>query len=72
MQVELNIVKKQKFFFLWFDWDLFITVVEIFLDEKSATNIEIVEDALGDEVYYNYLKMGRKLVDDSILDEERA
>jgi uncharacterized phage-associated protein len=50
---------------------LFI-VVEIFLDEKSATNIEIVEDALGDEVYYNYLKMGRKLVDESILDEERA
>ncbi len=46
-------------------------VVEICFDEKSATTIEIAEDALGDEVYYNYLKMGRKLVAENDLDEER-
>jgi hypothetical protein len=42
------------------------------MDEKKATNIEIAEDALGDEVYYNYLKVGRKLIDENILDEERV
>ncbi len=46
--------------------------IEIVLDEKSATNIEIAEDALGDEVYYNYLKIGRKLIDENDLNEERV
>jgi uncharacterized phage-associated protein len=54
-----------------FDWNIFV-IVEIFLDEKSANNVEIAEDALGDEVYYNYLKVGRKLIDENILDEERV
>ncbi|CAF1256388.1 unnamed protein product [Adineta steineri] len=47
------------------------TKYKVLLDEKSASNIEIAEDALGDEVYYNYSKVGRKLVDDNDLDEER-
>ena len=44
---------------------------EVMLDEKTATTIEIAEDALGDEVYYNYTKMGRKLVDESDIDDDR-
>jgi hypothetical protein len=36
------------------------------------TNIEIAEDALGDEVYYNFLKIGQKIVDETDLDEERV
>ncbi|CAF1319031.1 unnamed protein product [Rotaria sordida] len=44
---------------------------EIMLDEKSACNIEIAEDALGDEIYYNYIKIGRKLAEEQDLDEER-
>ncbi|CAF4301007.1 unnamed protein product, partial [Rotaria sordida] len=44
---------------------------EIMLDEKSACNIEIAEDALGDEIYYNYMKIGRKLAEEQDLDEER-
>lgn len=46
--------------------------LEINLDEKKATLIEISEDAFGDEVYYNYLKLNRKLVDETDLDEERV
>jgi hypothetical protein len=46
--------------------------VEISVDEKYASNIEAAEDALGDEVYYNYLKFGRKLVDKPENDEERV
>ncbi len=42
------------------------------MDEKKATNIEIAEDALGDEVYYHYLKTSRKLIDETDLDEERV
>jgi len=30
------------------------------------------EDALGDEVYFNYLKLTGKLVDETDLDEERV
>jgi hypothetical protein len=30
--------------------------LEIQPDEKTARNIEIAEDALGHEIYYNYLK----------------
>jgi len=47
-------------------------LLEITLSEKRATHIEIAEDALGDEVYYNYLKLTRKLVDEVDLDEERV
>ncbi|CAF0789998.1 unnamed protein product [Adineta ricciae] len=47
------------------------TKYKIMLDEKTATTIEIAEDALGDEVYYNYTKMGRKLVDESDIDDDR-
>ena len=35
-------------------------------------SVEIAEDALGDEVYYNYLKTSRKLTDETDLDEERV
>ncbi|CAF4710111.1 unnamed protein product, partial [Rotaria sp. Silwood2] len=47
-------------------------VTEIKLDEKLATNIEIVEDQLGDEVYYNYVKTVRKSPEEHELDEERV
>ena len=50
---------------------LFFTLLEKTLDEKCMESIEISEDAIGDEVYYNYLKMGRKLIDDMVLDEEQ-
>ncbi len=46
--------------------------LETVLDEKKVKNIEIAEDALGDEVYYNYLKSTRKLLDETDLDEERV
>ncbi|CAF0751348.1 unnamed protein product [Adineta ricciae] len=42
------------------------------LNEKLTSIIEIAEDALGDEVFYNHLKEGRKLVDEVDLDEERV
>ena len=54
-----------------FDWNHFV-LIEITLDEKLATNIEIAEDALGDEVCVNYLSVGRKLVNENDLDEERV
>ncbi|CAF4410210.1 unnamed protein product [Rotaria socialis] len=44
---------------------------QIALDEKSATNIEIAEDALGDEVYYNFSKHGLQLIEEHELDEEQ-
>ncbi|CAM4802278.1 unnamed protein product [Rotaria magnacalcarata] len=47
------------------------TKYEIALDEKSATNIEIAEDALGDEVYYNFSKHGLQLIEEHELDEEQ-
>ncbi|CAF5161461.1 unnamed protein product, partial [Rotaria sp. Silwood1] len=34
--------------------------------------IESAEDAFGDEVYYNFLKMNRKSADETGLDEERV
>ncbi len=46
--------------------------IETILEEKRITNIEIAEDALGDEVYYNYLKLNRKLLDETDFDEERV
>jgi hypothetical protein len=45
--------------------------IEIVLDEKSATNIEIAEDGHGDDVYFNYVKVGRNSMDEADLDEER-
>ncbi|UJR33550.1 hypothetical protein I4U23_020992 [Adineta vaga] len=42
------------------------------LNEKFTSIIEVAEDALGDEVFYNHLKEGRKLVDETDLDEERV
>ena len=45
--------------------------LETEFDPKTATIIETVEDAIGDEVYYNHLKIDRKLVDEMDLDEER-
>ncbi len=68
IQAELATVKNN---ILSFDWNSFVRI-EIVLNEKSATNIEIAEDALGDEVYYNYLKIGRKLIDENVLNEERV
>ncbi len=68
IQAELATVKNN---ILSFDWNSLVRI-EIVLDEKSATNIEIAEDALGDEVYYNYLKIGRKLIDENVLNEERV
>lgn len=42
------------------------------LDGKIATNIEIAEDAFGDEVYYNFLKVNHKLIGETDIDEERV
>lgn len=42
------------------------------LDSKGATNIEIVEDAFGEEVYYNFMKTEGKLDDDTYLYEDRT
>ena len=47
-------------------------IAEISVDDKYAGIIEVAEDALGDEVYYNYLKFGRKIVDSTENDEERV
>ncbi|CAF2960103.1 unnamed protein product [Rotaria sp. Silwood2] len=47
------------------------TKYKLSLDDKSITIIETTEDAYGDEVYYNYLKQERKLLDEPDLDEER-
>lgn len=46
-------------------------VSETSLSEKATSIIEVAEDALGDEVYYNYSTVDRKLVDETDLDEER-
>ncbi len=67
IQIELNIVKI-KILVCLIEYFCF---PEILLDEKSASNVEIAEDALGDEVYYSYSKTGRKLLDENDLDEER-
>ncbi|CAF3840513.1 unnamed protein product [Adineta steineri] len=48
------------------------TKYKTLLNEKYTSIIEIAEDALGDEVYYTHLKLGRKLVDETDLDEERV
>jgi hypothetical protein len=71
IQVERNIVKKKTKNILGFVYRR-TDVLEIIVDEKKATFIEIVEDALGDEVYYGYLKLDRKLLDETDLDEERV
>ncbi|CAF3537706.1 unnamed protein product [Rotaria sp. Silwood1] len=47
------------------------THYEITLDDKAATTIEIIEDALGDEVYYHYAKIGRKFNEEQEIDEQR-
>ncbi|CAF4817676.1 unnamed protein product [Rotaria sp. Silwood1] len=41
-------------------------------DEKLANNIEIVEDALGDEVYYNCMRNAGKSTEEHDFDEERV
>jgi hypothetical protein len=70
IQVERNIVENICFFS---SLKLNLSVaVEISVDEKSANTIEVAEDALGDDVYINYLKFGRKLVDKTENDEERV
>lgn len=50
----------------------FFSHLEKPLDEKKVTIIEIAEDALGDEVYYTYLKSNRKQYEDPDIDEERV
>ncbi len=48
-------------------------VLEIIVDEKLTRNIESIEDALGNEVYYFYSKTTRKLFDrQSDFHEERV
>jgi hypothetical protein len=49
----------------------FFYFTEITLDEKLASIIETAEDALGDEVYYNYMQTANKLDEVNELDEER-
>ncbi|CAF1500311.1 unnamed protein product [Rotaria sordida] len=51
-----------------FTWHL----SQLSLDDKSITKTETTEDAYGAEVYYNYLKQERKLLDEPDLDEERV
>ncbi len=72
IQIELNIVKPKILVFVFILHLIeYFCFTEILLDEKSASNVEIAEDALGDEVYYSYSKTGRKLLDENDLDEER-
>jgi len=49
-----------------------INFVEIGLDEKSAMNIELVEEALADDAYFNFITTGRKLVHSSSTTEDRT
>ena len=46
--------------------------LEIVLDDRVVANIEIAEDALGDEVYYHFWKTTRKSLEETELDEERV
>ena len=41
------------------------------LDSKSSTTIEATEDAIGDEVFYAYLKRNPKTVEDVDVDDEQ-
>jgi len=72
IQVEQNTVRRRKKNVEHFVGEKTIFSLEINLDEKKAILIEISEDAFGDEVYYNYLKLNRKLIDETDLDEERV
>ncbi|CAF3349545.1 unnamed protein product [Rotaria sp. Silwood1] len=63
---------KLKFIQTKYEEHLNRTKYKISLDDKSVTKIEAAEDAYGDEVYYNFLKIGRKLIDETDLDEERV
>ena len=47
-------------------------IAEISVDEKYATTIETTEEAVGDEVCSNTLKLIRKSGDVNELDEERV
>ena len=72
--IELNIVMNvsEQETFASLCTPLSLCSLEILLDEKSIASVEIAEDALGDEVYYNHLKTSRKLTDETDLDEERV
>jgi hypothetical protein len=70
IQIEQNIVSKKTI--LSFDTNIFFSFTEISLDEKLASVIEIAEDAIGDEVYYTFLKTTNKLDEVTELDEERV
>ncbi|CAF0994204.1 unnamed protein product [Rotaria sordida] len=48
------------------------TKYKLSLNDKSITKVETIEDAYCDEIYYNYLKQERKLLDEPDLDEERV
>ncbi|CAF4848171.1 unnamed protein product, partial [Rotaria sp. Silwood1] len=63
---------KLKFFQDQYDKHLKRTNYKILLHEKISIGIESAEDAFGDEVYYNFLKMNRKSADETGLDEERV
>ncbi|CAF4236589.1 unnamed protein product, partial [Rotaria sp. Silwood2] len=62
--------RKSKFIKAKYAQNVAGTEYKISLDEKKSANIEIVEDALGDEVYFKFLKTRRQLVDDADLDDE--
>ncbi|CAF5038787.1 unnamed protein product [Rotaria sp. Silwood1] len=42
------------------------------LEERFASNIKTIEDAFGDEVYYNCMKSAGKFTKEHDLDEERV
>lgn len=47
------------------------TKYKIALDEKSSMNIEVAEEALGDDVYFNFITMGRSLYGSANSSEDR-
>ena len=52
---------------------LFCYVIEIIADEMLTKKIEAIEDALGNEVYFFFLKTERKQVDrQNDLNEKRV
>ncbi|CAF4980100.1 unnamed protein product [Rotaria sp. Silwood1] len=49
-------------------WRLILTTLS--LEEKFASNIETIEDAFGDEVYYNCMKSAGKFTEEHDRDDE--
>jgi hypothetical protein len=63
IKIELNSVCDKKIYSTNFFSSKKCHFTEIVADEKLTKNIEAIEDALGNEVYYFYSKANRKSFD---------